>query len=54
MVVGRSGSGKSSLVHAGLVPALRRQRDRFWNVVTLQPGSEPIEALAQLESRQVC
>ena len=27
MVVGRSGSGKSSLVYAGLVPALRRARD---------------------------
>ena len=46
MVVGRSGSGKSSLVYAGLVPALRRARDRFWNVLTLRPGSEPIEALA--------
>src|SRR5262245_52961244 len=28
MVVGRSGSGKSSLVCAGLLPALRRERDR--------------------------
>jgi WD40 repeat protein len=46
MVVGRSGTGKSSLVYAGLVPALRRARDRFWNVLTLQPGREPIEALA--------
>jgi hypothetical protein len=46
MVVGRSGSGKSSLVYAGLVPALRRARDRFWNVLTLRPGGEPIEALA--------
>jgi hypothetical protein len=46
MVVGRSGSGKSSLVYAGLVPALRRARDRFWNVLSLRPGSDPIEALA--------
>jgi hypothetical protein len=46
MVVGRSGSGKSSLVYAGLVPALRRQRDRFWNVLTLRPGPEPLRALA--------
>jgi energy-coupling factor transporter ATP-binding protein EcfA2 len=46
MVVGRSGSGKSSLVYAGLLPALRRQRDRFWNVLTLRPGPEPLRALA--------
>src|SRR5262249_2146889 len=46
MVIGRSGSGKSSLIYAGLMPALRRDRDRFWNVVFLQPGQEPLEALA--------
>ena len=46
MVVGRSGSGKSSLVYAGLLPALRRARDRFWTVLSLQPGSDPLGALA--------
>jgi WD40 repeat protein/energy-coupling factor transporter ATP-binding protein EcfA2 len=46
MLVGRSGSGKSSLIYAGLVPALRRERDRFWNVLSLRPGSEPLRALA--------
>ena len=46
MVVGRSGSGKSSLVYAGLVPALRRERDRFWNVLSLRPGPAPLRALA--------
>jgi TIR domain/WD domain, G-beta repeat len=46
MVVGRSGSGKSSLVYAGLLPALRRAKDRFWNVITLRPGPEPLRALA--------
>jgi hypothetical protein len=30
MVVGRSGSGKSSLVNAGLMPALRRDRSQVW------------------------
>jgi hypothetical protein len=45
-VVGRSGSGKSSLVFAGLVPALRRERERFWNVLTLRPGATPLRALA--------
>lgn len=46
MVVGRSGSGKSSLISAGLLPALRRQRDRFWNVLSLRPGPTPLRALA--------
>src|SRR5262249_59953347 len=46
MVVGRSGSGKSSLVYAGLLPALRHKRDWFWNVLTLRPGPTPLRALA--------
>jgi WD40 repeat protein/energy-coupling factor transporter ATP-binding protein EcfA2 len=46
MVVGRSGSGKSSLVYAGLLPALRRERERFWNVLSLRPGPTPLRALA--------
>ncbi len=46
MVVGRSGSGKSSLVTAGLLPALRRERDRFWTVLSLRPGRQPLRALA--------
>jgi hypothetical protein len=46
MVVGRSGSGKSSLIYAGLVPTLRRQRDRFWTVLSLRPGPAPLWSLA--------
>ena len=46
MVVGRSGSGKSSLIYAGLLPALRHERDRFWNVLSLRPGPTPLRALA--------
>jgi WD40 repeat protein len=46
VVVGPSGSGKSSLVHAGLVPALRRDR---WTVLpTERPGREPLAALHSL------
>lgn len=48
-VIGPSGSGKSSLVVAGLVPALRRAPElaggRFL-VRTLRPGAEPVAALA--------
>jgi WD40 repeat protein len=46
MVVGRSGSGKSSLIYAGLMPALRREHDLFWNVLSLRPGPTPLRALA--------
>jgi hypothetical protein len=46
VLVGRSGSGKSSLIYAGLIPALRRSHDRFWNILVLRPGPEPLRALA--------
>jgi hypothetical protein len=46
-VVGASGSGKSSLVFAGLLPALRRQgRTVMWDVVALRPGKSPLRTLA--------
>jgi formylglycine-generating enzyme required for sulfatase activity len=46
-VVGRSGSGKSSVVRAGLVPALRRRdANRVWEIATLLPGARPLHALA--------
>lgn len=41
-VVGASGSGKSSLVLAGLLPAL----DEGWHALTLVPGARPLRALA--------
>ena len=48
-VLGASGSGKSSLVRAGLVPALR-QGAAPWVVATMTPGASPASALAaQLE-----
>lgn len=47
-VVGPSGSGKSSLVFAGLLPALRKQgRTMMWDVVALRPGKSPLRALAE-------
>ena len=47
-VVGPSGSGKSSLVFAGLLPALRKQSlTTMWDVVTLRPGKSPLNAIAE-------
>jgi energy-coupling factor transporter ATP-binding protein EcfA2 len=47
VVVGPSGSGKSSLVFAGLLPALRQQRQTtMWDVVSFRPGASPLRALA--------
>ncbi|MGE3978683.1 MAG: SUMF1/EgtB/PvdO family nonheme iron enzyme [Nitrospira sp.] len=47
-VVGASGSGKSSVVRAGLVPELRKSRDRVWEVVTMVPTDRPVHALAAM------
>ena len=49
-VVGISGSGKSSLLLAGLCPALRAGAlpgSERWLTVLLTPGAEPIERLAR-------
>src|SRR5260221_13359374 len=47
--VGTSGSGKSSLVRAGVLPALRGAMmagGRFgWGSSVMQPGSEPVRKL---------
>lgn len=46
-VVGASGSGKSSLVRAGLIPKLRRgRRSQTWDVITCIPGDKPHHSLA--------
>ncbi len=47
-VVGPSGSGKSSVVRAGLIPALRRgglPGSEQWFVVEMTPGTHPLEEL---------
>jgi hypothetical protein len=50
-VLGTSGSGKSSLVRAGLLPALYRGylvgTSSRWRIATLRPGSAPLSALAE-------
>jgi WD40 repeat protein len=53
-VLGPSGSGKSSLVRAGLVPALRAGRlpgRDVSDIVVLKPGADPITALAAQVTR---
>jgi WD40 repeat protein/serine/threonine protein kinase len=47
-VIGPSGSGKSSAVRAGLVPALRRggvEGSEDWFIIDLVPGRHPMEEL---------
>lgn len=52
-IIGASGSGKSSLVRAGLVPALRwRQLSSAWPVLILTPSAHPLETLAASLTRE--
>ena len=44
-VIGPSGVGKSSFVHAGLVPAIRASGGN-WQVRVLRPGRAPLQGLA--------
>ena len=50
-VVGTSGSGKSSLVRAGLVPGLEgggmQAAGSGWEVVIMRPGGDPLGRLAE-------
>ncbi|MFI0907069.1 AAA family ATPase [Streptomyces sioyaensis] len=50
-VVGPSGSGKSSLVRAGLLPALARRRGRWTVAAPFSPGADPVGSLRQRLSR---
>jgi tetratricopeptide (TPR) repeat protein len=49
-VVGTSGSGKSSLVRSGLIPALHSgfmvKAGTSWRVATMRPGEDPVGHLA--------
>jgi tetratricopeptide (TPR) repeat protein len=57
-VVGTSGSGKSSLVHSGLIPSLHSgymvKAGSSWRIAMLRPGEDPIGHLAAaLDSPEV-
>jgi len=51
-VTGTSGSGKSSLVRAGLLPALRsgllKEAGSKWRIAVMRPGNDPIGRLAEV------
>jgi len=50
-VIGPSGSGKSSVVQAGLLPALARgvlPGSKHWRQVVLRPGEHPLQAMTAL------
>ena len=49
VVLGASGSGKSSVVRAGLIADLRRgvlRESEFWPILLLTPGRDPLGSLA--------
>src|ERR1041384_7606891 len=49
-VVGSSGSGKSSIVRAGLLPLLEQENEesnrKVWEYAAMRPGRAPIDRLA--------
>jgi hypothetical protein len=47
-IIGPSGSGKSSLIHAGLIPALGRGEipgSERWFIASMTPGTRPLDEL---------
>ena len=45
-VVGASGSGKSSVVRAGLIPILKQNSPGGWQIHVITPSTHPLESLA--------
>ncbi len=46
-VIAASGAGKSSLVHAGLIPALAGREFEAWDIFAFKPGQRPLYELAR-------
>lgn len=50
-LMGHSGSGKSSLIHSGLIPVLFggfiTETGPYWQIISARPGSSPIDSLAE-------
>ena len=60
VVIGNSGAGKSSLVRAGLIPALRQgrfgaedQSGDTWRIALFRPSSSPFDYLAEILPRAI-
>lgn len=56
-VIGKSGCGKSSLLHAGLVPALQASTlfgQASWAIVSLRPGATPLDELTKALGSDPC
>ncbi len=52
-IIGSSGSGKSSLIKAGLIPSLEKNRlentnENGWHILILKPGANPIKNLVSI------
>ncbi|MGF1486433.1 MAG: CHAT domain-containing protein [Prochloraceae cyanobacterium] len=47
-IVGASGSGKSSVVNAGLIPKLKQQQIIKWQIISIRPKNNPFAALASV------
>lgn len=46
-LIGSSGSGKSSLIKAGLIPSLEKSEDKkAWKVIIFRPGGNPVRNFA--------
>lgn len=45
-VIGPSGAGKSSFIRAGVIPSIKRQGKKPWDMIVIRPGRDPFAALA--------
>ena len=53
VILGASGSGKSSLLKAGIIPRLRRERPAWLPLRTFRPGADPLFNLASAFARSL-
>ena len=54
MVLGASGSGKSSLVWAGMLPRLRPREEEWLIVEPFRPGRDPLAELTESLVQSYC